>query len=139
MEKIKKFEIPKNKTNLQQLMEICNFYRRFHIRYNELIEPFRDLLKENAKWEWSNKHTKALDTLKEAFIGRVCLKHILPNKTFKIQTDASDQGIGGVIYQVDDNNDHRVISIVSRCLTETESHYTTTEKELLAIIYIAFG
>lgn len=51
------------------------------------------------------------------------------------QTDATDQGIAGILYQIDKRGNHNVISIVSRCLTRAESHYGTTEKELLAIIY----
>ena len=80
-------------------------------------------------------HAEAFQTLKNAFIDLVCLKHIIPGVTFRVQTDACDTGIGGVIYQCDENDDHRIISIVGRCLTETETKYTTTERELLAIVY----
>lgn len=40
-----------------------------------------------------------------------------------------------MLYQVDANSDHRVISLVSRCLTGAEMNHTITEKELLAIVY----
>ena len=47
-------------------------------------------------------------------------------------------GISGVLFQIDDNNEKCIISIVSRFLTEAESNYTTTEKELLAIVYTVY-
>lgn len=65
----------------------------------------------------------------------VCLNYILPHKEFIIQCDASEKGISGVLFQIDDEGNHRIVSLVSRCLFEAESRFTTTERELLAIIY----
>ena len=48
---IRDFEEPKNKLQLQQILEVCNFYRRFYIMYHYLIEPFRELLKKDKFWE----------------------------------------------------------------------------------------
>ena len=135
LEIIRNFEEPKNKKQLQQILGVCNFYRRFYIRYHYVIEPFRQLLNDDSSWKWDQNHSQAFIKLKENFTEVVCLKHILPDKIFRIQTDASDTRVAGVLYQIDDENDHRVISIVSRFLTEAETNYTTTEKELLAIIY----
>ena len=92
---ISKFQEPKNKTQLQQFLGICNFYRRFYVRYHHLIEPFRELLKDNVTWNWNDKHSRALIDVKENFINTVCLKHIIPDKVFMVQTDASDTGIAG--------------------------------------------
>lgn len=52
-----------------------------------------------------------------------------------MQTDASDVGISGALNQVDLDGNHRVISLVSKCLNEAEVNYSTTEKELLVIVY----
>ena len=57
---IQEFEEPKNKKQLQQILGTCNFYRRFYIYYNDLIAPFRDLLKEIATWEWKKSIQKPL-------------------------------------------------------------------------------
>lgn len=65
----------------------------------------------------------------------VTLSHHLAGKKFKLQTDASDVGISGILYQVDDEGEIRIISLASRVLTACETRYTTSEKELLAIIY----
>ena len=138
LEVIKNFEEPKNKKNLQKILGTCNSYRRFHIYYNDLVAPFRELLKDDATWNWKEMHSRAFVMLKERFIEVVCLKHIILNRVFKIETDASDVGISGVLFQIDDNNEKCIISIVSRFLTEAESNYTTTEKELLEIVYTVY-
>lgn len=73
--------------------------------------------------------------MKRAFIDCVHLSHHLPGKKYRLQTDASDVGISGVLYQIDDLGELRIIALVSRCLNSAEVNYSTTEKELLAIIY----
>lgn len=83
----------------------------------------------------TESHSLAFQELKDNFLQAVTLSHYLPNKRFRLQTDASDIGISGILYQEDDNGDIRIISLASRVLTQCESRYTTTEKELLAIIY----
>ena len=128
-------EEPKNLRHLQQVLGICNFYRRFVIKHNNYITPFRDLLRTNADWLWTEKHKYAYRALKENFARAVCLSHIIPGVQFKVQTDASIDGIAGVLYQIDDEKHHRIVSLVSRCLTSAESRYMTTELELLTIVY----
>ena len=63
------------------------------------------------------------------------LKHLIPNATFRLQTDASNFGISLILYQFDEFGNHRAVTLVSRYLNQAELNYITTEKELLAIIY----
>lgn len=53
---------------------------------------------------------------------------------FFIQTDASDVGLGAVLFQVNDGREHP-IAFASRTLTAVERKYSVTERELLAIIF----
>ena len=53
----------------------------------------------------------------------------------RLQTEASDVGISGILNQEDSKGNARIVSLVSRVLTKYERNYTVTEKELLAIIY----
>lgn len=73
--------------------------------------------------------------MKGNFLRVVRLYHVIPGETFKLQTDASDLGVCGILYQTDNKGDRYLISVVSRCLTKAEVRYTTTEKELLAVVY----
>lgn len=135
LEMIAKFAEPKNKRELQQFLGMCTFYRQFTVKHSELINPFRKLLGDKGPWEWTTIQLKAFENMKSAFVKCVELSHFIPEARFKLQTDASDVGVSSVLYQCDGDGNHRVISLVSRCLNSAEMNYTTTEKELLAILY----
>nr|GEV33038.1 reverse transcriptase domain-containing protein [Tanacetum cinerariifolium] len=53
---------------------------------------------------------------------------------FELMCDASDFAIGAVLGQHQDKH-FRPIHYASKTMTEAESNYTTTEKEMLAVVY----
>ena len=55
------------------------------------------------------------------------------SKAFIIQTDTSDEGLGVVLAQRDDQGLEHPIAYASRKLSDLELKYTTTEKECLAV------
>ena len=56
-----------------------------------------------------------------------------PNLPFILDTDASADGVGGILSQVQ-NEKERVISYYSKSLSPPERNYCVTRRELLAVI-----
>lgn len=135
LDAILEFEEPKNKRQLQQFLGICNYYRQFNVNHSKSVDPLRNLLTKETDWVWTEEHSSAFKKLKQNFANCIKLKHVIPNAQFRLQTDGSDKGVRGVLYQIDEQKEHNVIGVVSRCLSRAEVNYTTTEKELLAIVY----
>ena len=56
-------------------------------------------------------------------------------KSFLVCTDASNNDIGAVLYQLDDNGRENPIHYASRVLSDTESKYSAFEREALGVIF----
>jgi hypothetical protein len=55
------------------------------------------------------------------------------NEWFIVDTDASNVGIGRVLFQVQDRNE-RAIAYYSKTLNKAEKNYCVTRRELLAMV-----
>ncbi|XP_076929188.1 uncharacterized protein LOC143593442 [Bidens hawaiensis] len=83
---------------------------------------------------WTIADLKEFDVLKEIFVQAPILQPLDWTKPFEIMCDASDTTIGAVLGQ---RFDKKPVGIyyASKMLSEAQLNYTTTEKELLAVVY----
>ncbi|GKD13659.1 reverse transcriptase domain-containing protein [Tanacetum coccineum] len=90
--------------------------------------------KKNLLFIFSEDYILAFQTLKKKLTEALIL--IAPNwdQPFEIMCDASDYAIGAVLGQRIEKH-FRPIHYASKTMTEAETNYTTTEKEMLAIVY----
>ena len=56
-------------------------------------------------------------------------------KPYLLYTDYSGIGIGACLMQLDDAGIERPVSMISRCLSETEMKYAPIEGEALALMW----
>jgi hypothetical protein len=89
-----------------------------------------ELQKKNKKFVWTKKCTEEFRRLKELLITTLILKVSDMDTDFLVYTDASQEGLGGVLMQ-----EGRVIASISRKLKRYEENYATHDLELLAIVY----
>ncbi|GKC30473.1 reverse transcriptase domain-containing protein [Tanacetum coccineum] len=92
------------------------------------------LLEKNTPFIFSSECIQAFETLKKKLTEAPIL--IAPdwNFPFELMCDASDFAIGAVLGQRHEKH-FRPIYYASKTMNEAESHYTTTEKEMLAVVY----
>ena len=78
--------------------------------------------------------SNAFDTIKHLLTSAPVLGYpLLQGQPFLLDCDASNVGIGAVLSQIQ-NGEEKVISYFSKCLSNSERHYCTTRKELLALV-----
>nr|GEW00831.1 reverse transcriptase domain-containing protein [Tanacetum cinerariifolium] len=77
---------------------------------------------------------KAFQTLKKKLTEAPILIASNWDLPFKLMCDASDFAIGAVLGQRHEKH-FRPIHYASKTMTDAESNYTTTEKEMLAVVY----
>ncbi|XP_066969202.1 uncharacterized protein [Macrobrachium rosenbergii] len=108
-------------------------YRRFVKNFADIAQPLTNLLKKNTKFLWSTECEKAFNKLKSVLVSEPILSSPNFNKPFVLAVDASDVGIGGVLFQRDDKEMHPV-SYFSKSYFQAERKYSTIEKEALALV-----
>ncbi len=82
--------------------------------------------------KWGPTEEEAFNRVKAALTSEPVLRAPDFNSSFLVQTDASDTGVGAVLSQVQDGEEHPVVYI-SRKLSTTEQRYAAVEKEALAV------
>ena len=134
IESLKQMPYPENKKQLQAFLGACNYFRLFVKGFAEIADPLYELLRKDARFNWTEKQKVAVDTLKRKLCSSPILKYPDFNKEFHIYTDASLVGISACLMQEHKGVLHP-LSYVSKCLSETQRRYSTTKKETLALIY----
>ena len=103
--------------------------------YSKLSSPL-DALRSHKqlKGVWIEQHTKAYNDLKFALANTRVISAPDMSHHFHVATDASANGIGSILYQVIDN-EVKYIAMVSHKSSPSERNYSTTKRELLAVVY----
>jgi len=96
--------------------QACHKYRRF--------VPADDLLRKGSRWEWTPEHQMAFEEVKARLVADLVLACPDFSRTFILQTDASDYGIGAILTH-DTEKGERVISYSSRTLNGAEKNYSS--------------
>ena len=122
-------QIPTNKREVRHFIGMINYYRDMWIRRSEILAPLTKLCSKNNKFVWTEEQTNAFDKIKQIICEETLLAYPDFSQPFEIHTDASKIQLGSVIAQKD-----KPIAFYSRKLTDAQTRYTTTERELLAIV-----
>ncbi|GJW17380.1 reverse transcriptase domain-containing protein [Tanacetum coccineum] len=131
---ISKLPHPTTVKGIRSFLGHAGFYRRFIKDFSKISRPMTHLLEKNTPFNFSEDCILAFQTLKKKLTEAPIL--IAPNwdQPFEIMCDASDYAIGAVLGQRIEKH-FRPIHYASKTMTEAESNYTTTEKEMLAVVY----
>ncbi|KAK1803866.1 hypothetical protein P4O66_003812 [Electrophorus voltai] len=76
------------------------FYQQFIKSFSTLAQPLMDVLRGQAKrLKWHPEADRVFERLKTAFSTPPMLQQPDPDKTFVVEVDASDVGVGVVLFQ----------------------------------------
>nr|GEU54047.1 reverse transcriptase domain-containing protein [Tanacetum cinerariifolium] len=131
---ITKLPHPTTVKGIQSFLGHAGFYRHFIKDFSKIARPMTRLLEKDTPFLFSKECVEAFQTLKRKLTEAPIL--IAPNWDipFELMCDASDFTIGAVLGQRQEKH-CRPIHYASKTMTEAESNYTTTEKEMLVVVY----
>ena len=121
---------PTSVSELRSFLGMTQFVSRYIEGYATITEPLRRLTRKSQIWKWGQQQEGAFKTLKTALSGVGVMAYFDPKKSTEILVDASPFGLGAMLTQ-----HGRVVCYASRALTDVESRYSQTEREMLAVVY----
>ncbi|XP_063041160.1 uncharacterized protein LOC134436063 [Engraulis encrasicolus] len=127
---------PITKKQVRSFLGLANYYRRFIANFATIAAPLTDLTtkRHSRMVKWNPSAEDAFVALKQALCSSPVLVAPDFKKEFLVQTDASEVGLGAVLAQVHEGEEHPILYL-SRKLLPREKNYSTVEKECLAITW----
>nr|KAG5706796.1 hypothetical protein BaRGS_004131 [Batillaria attramentaria] len=132
------------RSHLQQLLA-SGYYRRMVKDFSKIAAPLTVLMPTPAKkqrgkrsqastkpWNWGLEEECAFQRLKEILSSPPILGYADYDRPFQLHTDASQQGLGAILYQEQEGH-QRVIAYASRSLSKAERNYPAHKLEFLAL------
>lgn len=135
-EKIMEFKIPKTKKDLQRFLGAITYHRRFIDEIGKKTAMLCDILRNNKSMaDWTAEHTKAFQSLQEEANREIVRYHPDSTKKFILETDASHNGVGAYLYQLNEKGEKEIIKPIATKLKDSEISWGITEKEVYAIVW----
>ena len=143
---------------MRHLVGLLGYYRRYIPDFSRVAKPIYDLLKEtlpqikenvdrkqkgdrsstqvpsNRQIQWTDEHRQILNQLLDCLTEPPVMAYPDFNKPFVLHVDASQEGLGAVLYRKQENR-MRVIGYASWTLTPAEQryHHHSGKLEFLAL------
>lgn len=135
---------------IRSFLGMINYYQHFVPRYSAIAKPLFDLLKggkrtgkqhknklSNRKLcasDWTPEQEQAFENLKASLVRGVVLAHPDFTRPFLLSTDASLDGIGAVLSQIQEGDTRaRPIAFASKSLSQSQKNYPAHRLEFLAL------
>ncbi|KAI3670940.1 hypothetical protein L1987_87585 [Smallanthus sonchifolius] len=131
---ISKLPPPTSVKSIRSFLGHAGFYRRFIRDFSKIARLMTQLLEKEAQFVFSDECLSAFNLLKEKLVNAPIMVAPDWKLPFDIMCDASDFVVGAVLGQRREKQFHPIY-YASKTLNDAQEHYTTTEKELLAVVF----
>ena len=112
----------------------AGFYRRFIKDFSKIARPLCRLLEKDKKFNFDDSCKAAFEEIKIRLVQAPITTAPDWDQEFEVMCDASDFAMGAVLGQRKEKI-FRAIYYASRTFNEGQENYSTTEKEMLAIVF----
>ncbi|GJR78192.1 reverse transcriptase domain-containing protein [Tanacetum coccineum] len=125
---------PTSVKGVRSFLGHAGFYRRFIQDFSKIARPMTHLLEKETPFVFSKECIEAFNMLKKKLTEALILVAPDWDVPFEIMCDASDYAVGAVLGQRKTKH-FQPIDYASKTMTDAQAHYTTTDKELLVVVY----
>ena len=126
---------PTNVATLRSFNGLANYFRPFIQHFATMMKPLTAAT-SLRKWEWTESMAGAFTAVKRAVSDLKMLHFIDESLPLILRTDASMQGLGGILFQRTGIGQEEIpIAFVSKAFNSTEQNWSTIEQEGYGIFY----
>ncbi|KAL4317881.1 hypothetical protein GQ457_18G012830 [Hibiscus cannabinus] len=134
IEVISKLPPPTTVKGIRSFLGHAGFYRRFIEDFSKITKPLCSLLEQGRQFEFNEDCTKAFNLLKQKLVSAPIVEPPDWTLPFELMCDANDYAIGAVLGQRKGKIFHPIY-YAGKTLNDAQVNYTTTENEMLAVIF----
>jgi len=126
---IQHWPTPTNVSEVRSFHGLASFYRKFVKDFSTIATPLNPIVKKDVVFKWGQDQIEAFESLKEKLTKAPILA--LPNfaKTFEIECNGSNIGIGVVLLR-----EGHPVAYFSEKLKGSHLNYSTYDKELYSLV-----
>ena len=125
---------PTTVKGIRSFLGHAGFYRRFIRYFSKIARPLYRLLKKDTKFYLDESCHNAFEEIKSRLVEAPIMAKPDWNREFEIMCDASDFAMRSVLGQKDEKV-FKAIYYASKTFNEAQENYSTTEKEMLEIVF----
>ena len=125
---------PNTVKGIRSFLGHAGFYRRFIKDFSKISIPLCRLLEKDAKFEFDDSCLFAFKEIKSRLVIAPIMATPDWNKEFEIMCDANDYAMGAVLGQRTEKI-FKAIYCASKTFNEAQENYSTTENEMLAMVF----
>lgn len=130
--------LPAAPADLQSFLGLCSFLRSHVRHFADLTGPL-EAIKNQKELIWNDTLIHHFEMVKKALSTAPVLSYPDFDRCFHIATDASNTGVGGVLFQPTSSEEHitpfNIVAICSKHLNPRQQHWSAYKKELFGVVY----
>jgi len=126
--------VPKSIKDVQKFLGLANYYRQFVKDFAKIAKPLHEMMRKETKWSWGERQQKAFEELKVRFTTEPVLVTPDLNREMRVEADASDFAMGGVLSMKCEDKRWRPVAYISKSLNKAKRNYEIHD-EMLVIIW----
>ena len=135
-QKVLNVKKPENRKQMMRFIGLVNYLHRFLPNMHQQTRILTNLLKKDQRWRWGPEEEQAFVALNAKVQSTDYLVHPDITKPFHLYTDASIDGIKGMLAQYDEAGMLNPVSFCSKTFNQTQQNWHCSEQEIYAVIYM---
>ncbi len=131
---INQLAVPRNKQEVRSINGLFNYFRMFIPKFAIISKPLFKLAGNKSEFKWTDECEASFKELKEAITNIDKLYYVNNDDMLYLQTDASQHGVGGMLYQKGKDCKH-YITFLSMSFNEAQKKWSVIEQEAFSVYF----